>query len=533
MPDTIEPCALTAEEQTALTTFVAEEAEVNDFEVPGLRPWVEPLPPQVYPLPLPGEDTPLNNDNPWDWLRLQDLYAYPPKIVKRVQRRAPDALPDDPDVLVEHVEITCFPKREARPPMIACRCGTAPADPDEPQSPDAVRNGSRIMRVRHRRMFDKPTWLVIERRRFRCKRCGDTFYEEVDDVLTDVRATDQLYWDVVYTAIKRPFSDAAVLNCVDPAYVKRLFKDHAQAKLKDYRFKIPEVMGVDEVFLFDNKKANFICTDLDSKRILDIGKGKTDEEITELFTRERPDDFNDLRFFVQDMEKNFRKFARKNFKNAKVVVDKFHLLMAVNECMERARKDYGNASPNGLRKSLSSQRFLFLLNQDRLTDEERALRDDLLKAYPAISLAFETKRRFYAIYRAKTRASAEETYKNWAERVQADGAKAFWPLLDTMENWHNEIFNYYDAKGRYSNGYVEAMNGRLRRMHDLCVNLDFETLRAKAVLRYGEFHDAGNFRFRRVVGPRNGWRHQLHDRDWVSSGFEAEALFRDLEAGQF
>jgi hypothetical protein len=208
--------------------------------------------------------------------------------------------------------------------------------------------------------------------------------------------------------------------------------------------------------------------------------------------------------------------------------------MAVNECMDRARKDYGNKAPSGLRKSLSSQRFLFLLNQDRLTDEERETRDDNLKAYPEIRAAFEIKRRFYAIYEAKTRAKAEETYRKWAKRVQADGAKHFFPVLDTMENWHAEVFNYFDARGRYSNGYVEAMNGRLRRMYDLCANLDFETLRAKALLRYGEFHDAGNFKFRRIVGPQNGWRHQVHDdRDWICSGFEPEALFADLEAGQF
>ena len=491
-----------------------------------------------YPLPKPEEwleTASLTNDNPWDWLRLDALYAYPPKIVERPVRKPKDKPRPDTPQMEKCVEIVCFSKLPPRFVPLPCKCGR---DPENPQLPDGKPHDKSKIRIRHNRMFNLPTWLVLERARYKCQRCGQTYSEELDGIYTDIHITREFRDNVLLTAIKRPFSDAAALMSVDVNFARRLFMVHAAGRLKNYRFKMPTVMGVDEVHIFDQKRANFVVTDLYSKRILDFGEGRTIEDLKAVFephvdevSRER------VKAFIQDMNADYKDFARINFPKAKIVIDKFHVLATINKAMNKARIAFGKepGMTDEDRQRLSRHRFLFLETPEKMTDAEIAQRNEILEGSEVLSAAYEIKRRFYRVYQEKTRKEAEDRFERWADKVVRENAIHFMPAVQTVRDWHNEIFNYFEFRNRYNNGFVEALNGRLRRMHEAGPNIDYPTFRAKALLRYGRFYGKDDFEAHSLRGvPQNRWR-RYADREGpnLSDGLDADAFFSDLERGIF
>jgi len=67
--------------------------------------------------------------------------------------------------------------------------------------------------------------------------------------------------------------------------------------------------------------------------------------------------------------------------------------------------------------------------------------------------------------------------------VPAEVKPFFRPIVRMVKAWGGPIFNYYEA--RYINGLVENLNGRINEINRRGFGYDFETLRAKALLRYG------------------------------------------------
>lgn len=60
-----------------------------------------------------------------------------------------------------------------------CRSVGATHLPKPPCCPaaDLVRNGTKVIQVRDRRIEPAPIWLHIHRQRFKCRRCGKPIYE--------------------------------------------------------------------------------------------------------------------------------------------------------------------------------------------------------------------------------------------------------------------------------------------------------------------------------------------------------------------
>lgn len=71
--------------------------------------------------------------------------------------------------------------------------------------------------------------------------------------------------------------------------------------------------------------------------------------------------------------------------------------------------------------------------------------------------------------------------------------KPFKQVISYMRHtrWRRLILNYFDH--RYTNAYAESLNGLIDAVQRAGRGYDFETLRAKALLRYGPFrYEAAN-----------------------------------------
>lgn len=85
----------------------------------------------------------------------------------------------------------------------------------------------------------------------------------------------------------------------------------------------------------------------------------------------------------------------------------------------------------------------------------------------------QLKEGFRAIYFAESCREAESSFEAWA-KIIPDSLPEFQAVINTVRNWHTEIFNYFDC--RYTNGIVECLNNTIKSVERLGRGFSFEVL---------------------------------------------------------
>lgn len=390
-----------------------------------------------------------------------------------------------------------------------------------------LRNGTKTIKVRDRRLEPAPTWLLIQRQRFKCKSCGGTSYEVLPDVDDDHYITRRLRSDIAKSAIKRPFEDAATFHSVEPTLVRRIFLAYAREKLKDYEFLPPRVLGVDENRILGGDR--FVCADIEAGTLLDMLPSRDTASLDPYF--EQMTGVHRVEVFCQDMWRGYETIAKRHFPKALVVIDKFHVVRYANDAMDNARKAFQATLTNEERRALKRLNRMFLARWEGLSDERQDRMAAVLADFPFLSTTYAWKERFFDIYELDDRAAAEKAFFKWVNDMPAEVKPFFRSIVRMVKAWGGPIFNYYEA--RYTNGMVENLNGRINEINRRGFGYDFETLRAKALLRYGRLIPLGHlvqFSFPFEITPER--MNEIVNTP-VGRGVDLSTLSRALRDGRF
>ncbi|EIF39004.1 transposase family ISL3 helix-turn-helix domain protein, partial [Streptococcus sp. SK140] len=174
----------------------------------------------------------------------------------------------------------------------------------------------------------------LRKRRFRCKVCGIMAVAETSLVkknhqiatIVNQKITQKLIEKVPMTAIAESLS-------VSTSTVIR--------KLKEFKFKtdlsfLPTHMSWDE-YSFKKGKMSFIAQDFDSRKIVVILDGRTQVTIRNHFLRYSSQVRSHVKVITMDMFSPYYDIARKLFPNAKIVLDRFHIVQHLSRAMNRLR----------------------------------------------------------------------------------------------------------------------------------------------------------------------------------------------------
>ena len=93
------------------------------------------------------------------------------------------------------------------------------------------------------------------------------------------------------------------------------------------------------------------------------------------------------------------------------------------------------------------------------------------------------KEEFRAIYTCKTRKEAEDVFYWWRTGVEAKETEypQFANVVATVENWYEEIFNYFDY--RYTNATTKSINNLIKSIAKAGRGYDFPVIRAKMLYK--------------------------------------------------
>ena len=145
---------------------------------------------------------------------------------------------------------------------------------------------------------------------------------------------------------------------------------------------------------------------------------------------------------------------------AKVVVDKFHLMRHINGALDKVRSWLQGGNRRSKRRDLFKSKYTLLKGAERLTAWEKERLNRLFYCYPALKKAWVLKESFRTWYRETDRSRAEEGLELLEERIASDSLSEFKELLHSLDNWRGEILNYFDYRITY--GFVEGKNNRIK-----------------------------------------------------------------------
>ncbi len=83
-----------------------------------------------------------------------------------------------------------------------------------------------------------------------------------------------------------------------------------------------------------------------------------------------------------DRHEPFRQAVNMCLPQAKIVVDKFHLIRHINEALDKVRSQLQGGSGKDKRRDLFKSRYTLLKGAERLKNWERAKLSRLFSAYP-------------------------------------------------------------------------------------------------------------------------------------------------------
>lgn len=348
------------------------------------------------------------------------------------------------------------------------------------RSTDLVGFGRREQMIRDLPSHGKRVGIYIDTRRFRCRSCTKTFYEALPAIDEKRLMTNRLVAWIGKQAIKRTFTSIADEVGITEGTVRSVFRDYINDLEKTVRFETPKWMGIDEIHLI---KPRGVISNIENNTIVELLPNRNKETVIRYLTQ--LDGRDRIHYVAMDMWLPYKDAVELVLPQARIVIDKFHVVKMANEAMERVRKSFRESLSPKQRRGLMHDRFVMLKRESELNDKEVLLLSGWLSNYPELGLAYRIKEEFFRIYDAGSRHEALTRYEAWEKSITHEVRDAFADLIRAWRNWQPYILNYFDHP--VTNAYTESLNSLIRIMNRLGRGYSFEALRAKILFAEGAF----------------------------------------------
>jgi transposase len=346
------------------------------------------------------------------------------------------------------------------------------------QSSNIVGFGRREQMIKDLPMHGKRVGVYINTRRMLCQVCTKTFSETLPDVDERRAMTKRLLTWIGKQCIERTFSSIAKEVGVVEGTVRAIFKDYVEELEKTFHYETPKWMGIDEIHLI---KPRGVIANLQNNTMFDMLKNRNKDTMIHYLSNLK--DRDHIQYFAMDMWAPYRDACIAVVPQAKIVIDKFHVVKMANEAVEKVRKGLRERLTIKEKRGLMHDRFVLLKRESQLTDEESLKLSGWVKNYAELGMAYRLKEDFFKIYDCTSPDEAQGMYLDWKSRITPEVEDAFHDLVRAWDNWAPWILEYFDHP--VTNAYTECLNGLIRIMNRVGRGYSFEALRAKILFAEG------------------------------------------------
>jgi transposase len=175
-----------------------------------------------------------------------------------------------------------------------------------------------------------------------------------------------------------------------------------------------------------------------------------------------------------DMYEGYASAVKKALPQARIVADRFHVAKKYRDCADQLRIEAQRDLKAGLNKeeyeALKGTMWLFRRDPEELDKEERERLALLFECAPDLKRAYDLREQMTALFETDhSKESGTAAIKRWMKSVSESGLRCFDSFLTTLENWMDEITNYF--VNRQTSGFVEGFNNKVKVLKRRCYGI--------------------------------------------------------------
>lgn len=226
---------------------------------------------------------------------------------------------------------------------------------------------------------------------------------------------------------------------------------------KGHKIKNLKLIGIDEISYCKGHKYATIVYDLERSCVIWVGKGKARDTIDSFF-KNHLSKYQRKRIVSGccDMSETFIGAIEKWCPNATLVLDRFHIVKALNEAVDEVRKEEWRKADKSGKKGLKGLRWLIYKHSSNRTEEDTKSLRSLYMGNRRIHRSWVLKDEFEQFWEFKDIHEAEEFFDSWCKtaiRSRLDSIKKF---VKTIKKHKNRLLPF--VENRLTNAVSEGLN---------------------------------------------------------------------------
>jgi transposase len=338
----------------------------------------------------------------------------------------------------------------------------------------------RPLRLRHLPVLDRPVYIEIRPKRYRCPYCSDyptttqccRWYEPNSP---HTRAFEE---QVLRSLINSTVSDVSRKLGLGAEAIEGILDRQVAQSVDWASVDALGVLGVDEIAL---RKGHRDFVTIVSARspdgqlsVLAVLPDRCKETVKQ-FLSSIPERLKaTVRRVCTDMYDGYINAVRDVLPRARVVIDRFHVAKAYRACADHLRKQ----ELKRLKRELTHEEYarlkgtlwLFRRPWADLSPEEQERLARLFAHAPALKAAYTLREVLTLLFEQRVSKRRARAYlEAWASLVQDSGLTCFDSFLTTLESRLEEITNYF--LDRQSSGFVEGLNNKIKVLKRRCYGI--------------------------------------------------------------
>ena len=224
-----------------------------------------------------------------------------------------------------------------------------------------------------------------------------------------------------------------------------------------HRIRGLKTIGIDEFAYCKGRNFATIVYDIDRACVVWFGKGKGRETIDVFFNEMLSDYQKDkIQWATCDMSQAYIGAIETHCPNAKLVLDRFHIVKKLNEAVDQVRKEQWREASVDERKALKGLRWLLFRHSSTRSKRQTRILNQLRKGNRRIHRAWILKDEFEQFWDYKAPWAAERFLKRWTTTALKSRLEPIRDFVKTIrEHWHRVI---PFIESRITNAIAEGLN---------------------------------------------------------------------------
>lgn len=295
--------------------------------------------------------------------------------------------------------------------------------------------------VRDLPILGTTTWLLVDRCRLACPRCGPKL-EALSWLAPYARVTRRLAESVARLCRVLPVKHVAEFFGLSWGTVKDIDQAWLETTLGPIDLTGVTVIAMDEFAIQKGHRYATVVVDPRTKRVLWLGRGRSREEVRPFFEQLGVEGRRRLQAVVMDMNGAYEEAVRAQCPQADIVYDLFHVVAKYGrEVIDRVRVDEANRlrDDRPARRIIKGARWLLLRNRENLPRRtDRIKLNELLAANRKLCTVYVLKDDWKELWDYRDAGAARRFWEDWYRR-------AIRSRIEPLKRFARNLSNYLDG----------------------------------------------------------------------------------------